>query len=87
MVCYGYLFPAMEAAKSATDDEKRGLVAYSRLLLVVVLFVLFAGMLLTFRVGRLFLPRSSDRTAAPTDYPDAWAESGRRVKLPDEDES
>lgn len=82
VVSYGYLFPAMQAAKGATPDEKRGLVAYSRLLLVIILFILFAGMLLTFRLGRLFLPRSSSSQPTRTNYPDAWAESGRRVKVP-----
>ena len=84
IVCYGYLFPAMQAAKDATPTEKRGLVAYSRLLLVIILFILFAGMLLTFRLGRLFLSRSSDAKPLKTDYPDAWAESARRVKVPDD---
>ena len=82
VVCYGYLFPAMEAAKGATDPEKRQLVGLSRLLLVVVLLVLYGGLLLTFRVGRFFLPRSTgERTK--TQYVDAWAESAKRVKVPD----
>ncbi len=82
VVCYGYLVPAMEAAKEATDPEKRQLVGLSRLLLVVVLLVLYAGLLLTFRVGRFFLPRSTgERTK--TQYVDAWAESAKRVKVPD----
>jgi hypothetical protein len=84
VICYGYLFPAMEAAKGATPTEKRGLVAYSRLLLVIILFVLFAGMLLTFRVGRFFFPRSLGTPRDKTHYPDAWAESAKRVKIPDE---
>lgn len=86
IICYGYLFPAMEAAKGATPDEKRGLAAYSRLLLVIVLFVLFAGMLLTFRVGRLFLPRSMGAPRTKTEYPDAWVEAGKRVKVSDDDD-
>ena len=49
MVSYAYLFPAIEAAGSATAEEKKSLSAYSLLLLLVVLFVLFSGLILTFR--------------------------------------
>jgi hypothetical protein len=84
-----YLIPAMEAAQNATGVEKRQLVAHSRLLLAVVLFILVAGILLTFRFGRYFVPRAGEKTKS-TQYPDAWAESARRVSVPprkeDEDE-
>ena len=76
-----YLIPAMEAAQSATGPEKRQLVAHSRLLLAVVLIILVAGILLTFRFGRYFTPRAGEK-AKPTEYPDAWAESARRVSVP-----
>jgi len=78
-----YLAPAMDAAKDATVKEKRTLVAYSRLLLTVVLFVLFAGLILTFRVGRFFLPRKSP-PRTQTKYVDAWAEAGKRMQPPPE---
>jgi NADH:ubiquinone oxidoreductase subunit 5 (subunit L)/multisubunit Na+/H+ antiporter MnhA subunit len=83
-----YLLPAMAAAQNATGAEKRQLVAHSRLLLAVVLFILVAGILLTFRFGRYFIPRTGEK-AKPTQYPDAWAESARRVSVPpreDDDE-
>ena len=54
-----YLIPAMLAAKGATLREKRLLVAWSRLLLAIILFILAAGIVLTFRIGRFFFPRHS----------------------------
>ena len=85
-----YLIPAMRAAQVASGEERRQLAAHSRLLLCVVLFILFAGLLLTFRFGRYFAPRVGEKTK-PTDYPDAWTESARRVSVPprghEEDES
>ncbi len=80
-----YLAPAMDAAKHATKHEKESLVAWSRLVLAIVLFVLFAGLLLTFRVGRWFLPKKSE-PRSPTRYVDAWKEAGRRMEPPDQDE-
>jgi len=78
------LIPGMKAALHATDEEKRHLVAWYRLLLAVVLLILFSGLVLTFRVGRFFLPRP---TPAPTrtEYVDAWAESGKRMKIISQD--
>jgi len=80
-----YLIPAMDAALHATDREKRGLMAYSRLLLAIILFILIAGLMLTFRFGRFFFPRP---TTPPTrtNYVDAWAESAKRIEVPPEDE-
>lgn len=81
MVCYGYLFPAMRAFHDAPPQQKQQLAATGRLMLAVVLFILIAGLVLAFRLGRFFLPRHR-RSASPTQYTDAWAEAGRRVKLP-----
>ena len=82
-----YLLPALEAARDATQEEKKGLTAHARLLLAIVLFILFAGLVLTFRVGRFFFPRTPAVRTGPTQYTDAWAESGRRIDFkspPDE---
>jgi hypothetical protein len=49
-----YLIPAMQAAQTAQGIEKRQLVAHSRLLLAIILFILVAGILLTFRFGTVF---------------------------------
>ncbi len=84
-VSFYYLRPAMEAAIDATPTQRRGLAAYSWLLMALVLFVLFVGLLMTFGFGRFFFPRSlSPRTK--TKYVDAWAESGKRIAVPDPSE-
>lgn len=82
-VLWYYLVPAMEAARSKgiTIVEKRTLVAYSRLVLMVVLLVLFSGLVLTFRVGRFFIPRKSS-PRVKTKYVDAWSEAGKRMEPP-----
>jgi len=77
-VCHYYLIPAMTAAKTATPEQKRVLVAHSRLILALLLIVLLTGLVLTFRVGRFFFPRPP-RQSKPTVYPDAWTESARRL--------
>ena len=76
-----YLLPALDAARQAAPAERRTLAAHARLLLAVVLFILIAGILLTFRFGRFFLPRQRE-SAKPTQYSDAWAESAKRIELP-----
>jgi archaellum biogenesis protein FlaJ (TadC family) len=79
-----YLLPAADAIKHATPKEKHGLAAYSELLLAITLFILFVGLLLTFRIRRYFLPRKRD-LATKTKYVDAWAESAKRMKTPPAD--
>ena len=76
-----YLLPALDAARQAAPAERKTLAAHARLLLAIVLFILVAGILLTFRFGRFFLPRQRERNK-PTQYVDAWAESARRVEVP-----
>ena len=82
-----YLAPAMMAAKNATPEEKRRLMAVSRLLLAVVLFILIVGLMLTFRIGRFFFPRPRG-PRVQTKYVDVWAEAGRRLdsEKPSDDE-
>jgi hypothetical protein len=77
-----YLLPAIDAAKNATPDEKRRLMAFSRLLLALVLFILFVGLMMTFRIGRFFFPRAS-KPRTQTKYVDVWAEAGRRLDTAD----
>jgi hypothetical protein len=59
-------------------------VAWYRLLLFVLLFVLFAGTLLSLRIGRFFFPRPVPKRTE-TKYVDAWAESAKRVQVPPAD--
>jgi len=84
-VCRYYLLPAMEAAGKATPRQRPVLAAHSRLVLAIVLFILLCGIILTFRIGRFFLPRHQHRKQR-TVYPDAWAESAQRLDVPGDDQ-
>jgi len=97
-VCFGFLFPALYAKKRAlatlqnpphpTTAEARDLAAlsaYSSLVLAVVLFIIVAGLILVFRVGRFFRPRVGGPRIV-TQHVDAWAESAKRLDVPDADE-
>ena len=75
-----YLLPAAQSVAGATPQEQRLLGATSRLLLAVILFVVGAGIVITFRVGRFFFPRHAPPGKSKTQYVDAWAESGRRLR-------
>lgn len=81
-ICYYYLFPAMEAARQATPQERRTLSVHATLLLAVVLVILLAGIILTFRIGRFFFPGPVAKREQ-TKYTDAWAEAGRRLDPPE----
>jgi hypothetical protein len=80
-----YLIPALQAFQVASGDQKRQLAAHARLVLAIILFILVAGILLTFRFGRYFAPRLGEKSK-PTQYVDAWAESARRVAVPSRDD-
>ena len=81
-----YLIPAWRAAGTATDElQKRQLAAHASLVLAIVLVILVAGILLTFRFGRYFVPRMGEKTH-PTKYVDAWEEAGKRVSVPPREE-
>ncbi|MEA2710322.1 MAG: hypothetical protein QOF78_2923 [Phycisphaerales bacterium] len=81
------LVPGLQAIQDPklTPEEKHSLQAWYRLLLFILLFILFAGLVLTFRFGRFFFPRAT-APRTHTEYVDAWAESARRIKVPAEDE-
>jgi predicted permease len=81
-VSYYYLFPAMEvfAQPTTTPTQKHVLAAHAALILALLLFILFVGLLLSLRMGRFFFPSRRQR-AKPTEYPDAWAEAGRRLEV------
>ena len=82
-VSFYYLMPAMKAALSAGPLQRRHLAAHSSLLMSLILFILFVGLMMTFRIGRFFFPRSAP-PPAKTKYVDAWAESAKRVSVPDD---
>ena len=87
VVSYKYLFPALEAftRPTTTPQQKRLLAAHSTLLLALMLAVLVVGLMMSLRISRLFFPVRRHR-AKPTSYPDAWAESARRIKVDPADE-
>jgi len=86
IVSHYYLFPAIEATRGADHKQREMLAGHATLVLIIVLFVLFTGLLITFRIGRS-RRAPDDRKAEPTKYVDAWEESGRRLKLPDREET
>ena len=85
IIAFYALRPGLEAAAKASPEEKQRLAAWYWLLLAVLLFILFAGLALTFRFGRLFFPKDSPQQTQ-TKYVDAWAESAKRMEVPPEDE-
>ena len=76
-----YLVPGLRAAQHANHDEREKLAANALLVLIVVLFALMAGLVLTFRVSRFFFPRPLP-PRKQTQYTDAWAESAKRMQTP-----
>jgi hypothetical protein len=83
-----YVMPALRASLGARQQGDRmgtqAIRATSALLLAIILFILVTGVLLTFRMGRLFFPRKlGPRTR--TKYVDAWGESAKRMETPPED--
>src|SRR5688500_8353833 len=63
MLANGYLMPALRAFFEAKQQgDKAGVKAISAtsaLLLAVILVILVTGLMLTFRVGRMFFPRGA----------------------------
>src|SRR5688500_2505866 len=86
-VSFYYLMPAMKAALSAGPSQRRHLAAHSSLLMALILLILFIGLMITFRIGRFFFPRSAP-PPAKTKYVAARAEAAQRVWVPaDPDEA
>ena len=84
IVFHYFLVPAAAAAKSADLAGKRQLSAVSMLMLVILLFIMLIGLLMTFRVRRFFQPSQSG-APTKTQHIDAWAESARRMTVPPEE--
>lgn len=82
------LVPGLDAIRqNPTTQHSDALTAgYGLLLLFVLLFILFVGIVMTFRFGRLFFPRPTE-PRTKTQYTDAWAESGKRMQVPPEEQS
>ena len=88
MLANVYLLPASRAFFEAKQQGDRAgakaISATSALLLAVILVILVTGIVLTFRVGRMFFPRAAGPRTR-TKYVDVWAESGKRMKVPEEE--
>lgn len=80
-----YLEPMLKAASQATPEERTRLSAFAMLALMILIMVLLAGVMLALRIGRN-IARMAQRKPKPTQYPDAWEESARRLKTPEADE-
>ena len=89
MLANGYLLPAhrafFEAKQQGDKAGTKAISATSALLLSVILFILVVGLILTFRVGRMFFPRATGPRVR-TKYVDVWAESGKRLEVPGDGE-
>ena len=85
LVANYFLIPAADAARTADHVGRRQLSAVAMLMLAVLLFVMIVGLLMTFRIRRFFQPRELP-TRTKTEHVDAWAESARRMTVPDSDE-
>lgn len=87
LLAFYYVYPALiamrEAHRMGYKTGARAISATSALLLAVLLLILVSGILVTFRFGRFFFPRRSS-PPVKTEYVDAWAESARRMKMPDD---
>lgn len=88
LVADRFLLPALAVSRDLDPRAKKQLAAIAALVLTVVLTCLLATAVLVIRPGRFFLPRKSPPRTR-TNYPDAWAESGRRMQTPpaDDDEA
>src|SRR6266540_7347795 len=84
LVADRFLLPALVASWGLDPESRKRMAAISALVMAVVLTCLVAIGILIIRPGRFFLPRKG---APPnkTAYPDAWAESARRVEVPPAD--
>ena len=86
LVARYYLLPAADAARAADEQGRRQLSAFSTLLLAVVLFTVFVGLALAFRVRRFFFPRPTPPRTR-TEHVDAWTESARRLRVTSADDA
>src|SRR5688572_30840390 len=84
-VSHYYLLPALSASQAATQPARDHLQAEAALVLTILLVILFAGLVLMFKVHRFFLPTPrAPRTQ--TKYVDAWAEAGKRADVDADDQ-
>jgi uncharacterized BrkB/YihY/UPF0761 family membrane protein len=83
MVTRVYLLRALADFHGADERGRRLIGAHALLLLSVILAILGLSWILIFRIGRYFFPQPRE-PLAKTKYTDAWSESGKRMKTPEE---
>ena len=75
-----FLEPALRLANESPEARRR-VTAYGALAICVLILVLLVGLVMTMRMGRCVAVLAPKRNK-PTVYPDAWAESAKRIEVP-----
>jgi hypothetical protein len=83
MVTRVYLLHALADFHGADERGRRLIGVHALLLMSVILAILGLSWMLIFRIGRYFFPPTRE-PPAKTEYTDAWSESGKRMKTPEE---
>jgi hypothetical protein len=78
-----YLLPVVKDVKGVDEKGRKLLGAHALLLMSLILTILGISLVLLFRIGRYFLPKEGGKEPK-TKYTDAWAESAKRMKTPEE---
>jgi hypothetical protein len=84
MVTKIYLLRALADVNGADERGRKLLGAHALLLMSLILTILGLALLMLFRIGRYFLPKNPGKEPK-TKYTDAWGESAKRMKTPDEE--
>lgn len=86
VISYWWLIPGLAAAADASPVRKNQLALLSLLLMLMLLTIIGSAMVLLFGVAKRVFPRK-DALRSTTTYSDAWAEAGRRARVPRPEDS
>jgi hypothetical protein len=78
-----YLLRTLTDFNGADEKGKRIIALHAMLLMSLLLVILGLSLVLIFRIGRYFFP-ARYKKPEKTEYTDAWAEAGKRMKPPEE---
>ena|ERR1700722_1271930 len=78
-----YLLRALTDFNGADERGRKIIGLHALLIMFLLLVILGLSLILIFRVGRYFFPQRY-RKFEKTNYTDAWAEAGKRMKPPEE---
>jgi hypothetical protein len=78
-----YLLRALTDFNGADERGRKIIGLHALLMMFLLLVILGLSLILIFRVGRYFFPQRY-RKFEKTNYTDAWAEAGKRMKPPEE---